>query len=344
MRTILVTGGAGFIGTNFVYYWLAHHPNDRLTVLDALTYAGNRENLQMAEKNPHCEFIHGNILDQGLVDGLMASRSIDTIVHFAAESHVDRSIHDPEPFIHTNVVGTHTLLALAKKHWIDTPKKHRFHHISTDEVYGALKTGEPAFTETCAYCPNSPYAASKAASDHLVRAYHKTHGLDVTISNCSNNYGPFQFPEKFVPRMIVNILYNRPLPIYGDGLQIRDWLYVDDHNAAVELILERGTPGAAYNIGGNCQQTNMDMVHLICNGLYERWMQDKTLTGKFPEFPPSRGEHPQSLITHVPDRKGHDRRYAINAGKISSELGFVPRESLETGMEKTLDWFLAHLG
>ena len=241
MKHLLVTGGAGFIGTNFVYYRLNKYPEDHIVVLDALTYAGNKENLVPAQKNPKFTFVHGNILDQPLVESLLKHHNIDTIVHFAAESHVDRSITGPDEFINTNITGTHTLLKTAKKIWMDDgPHPHRFHHISTDEVYGSLRPDDPPFSETTPYSPNSPYAASKAASDHLVRAYHKTYGLQTTISNCSNNYGPFQFPEKLIPLMITNILTNKPIPVYGDGRQIRDWLYVDDHNLGIRSEERRG--------------------------------------------------------------------------------------------------------
>ena len=331
MRNLLVTGGAGFIGTNFVYYWLNKYPEDHVVVLDALTYAGNRENLSKAEKNPRFEFVHGNILDQPLVESLLTNHKIDTLVHFAAESHVDRSIHGPDEFINTNIVGTHTLLKAAKKVWLDdTPKNHRFHHISTDEVYGSLKPNDPPFTETTPYAPSSPYAASKAASDHLVRAYHKTYGLQVTISNCSNNYGPYQFPEKLIPLMITNILNNKPIPVYGDGKQIRDWLYVDDHNLGVDLILGKGKIGETYNIGGNNEWANIDIVNLICDLIHK----------KFPHCLSSQGRHPSTLITNVTDRLGHDRRYAINADKISANLGYSPKKSFKAGIKKTLEWFL----
>lgn len=340
MKHILVTGGAGFIGTNFVYYWVNHHPEDHIIVLDALTYAGNKVNLKNAESNMKFEFIHGNILDRPLVESLLETRNIDTIVHFAAESHVDRSIHGPDVFIDTNILGTHTLLKAARKHWLDQgPKQHRFHHISTDEVYGTLNPDDPAFTEKTAYAPNSPYAASKASSDHLVRAYHETYGLDTTISNCSNNYGPYQFPEKLIPLVIINILFNKPLPVYGDGKQIRDWLYVDDHNRGVDMILNHGTPGKTYNIGGNNEWTNIDIVNLICDHILEKFATDPVLPHKFPESPASVNIHPNTLITHVKDRAGHDRRYAIDAAKITGELGYAPLESFETGIQKTIDWF-----
>ena len=332
MKNILVTGGAGFIGTNFVYYWLAKYPEDHIVVLDALTYAGNRENLSEADKNSKFEFIHGNILDQPLVESLLKNHKIDTLVHFAAESHVDRSIHGPDEFINTNIVGTHTLLKAAKKVWLDEGHQpHRFHHISTDEVYGSLKPGDPPFTEITPYTPNSPYAASKASSDHLVRAYHETYGLQTSISNCSNNYGPYQFPEKLIPLIIINIINGKPLPVYGDGKQIRDWLYVDDHNLGVDLILSQGKVGETYNIGGNNEWTNIDIVKTICNLIHEK---------RYPNCTSAKGNHPQTLITHVKDRLGHDRRYAINAEKISSELGYSPAESFETGIRKTLEWFL----
>ena len=342
MKNLLVTGGAGFIGTNFVYYWLNKYPEDHIIVLDALTYAGNKENLAKAQKNPKFEFIHGNILNQTLVESLLKNHKIDTLVHFAAESHVDRSIHGPDEFINTNVVGTHTLLKAAKKVWLDdNPRDHRFHHISTDEVYGSLKPDDPAFTENTPYAPNSPYAASKAASDHLVRAYYKTYGLQVTISNCSNNYGPYQFPEKLIPLIITNILKGKPLPVYGDGKQIRDWLYVDDHNLGVDLILTKGKTGETYNIGGNNEWTNINIVKLICDLIHKDFSQDRELAKRFPECPSSQGNHPKTLITHVKDRLGHDRRYAINADKISSNLGYSPGESFKTGLPKTLKWFLA---
>ena len=341
MKNLLVTGGAGFIGTNFVYYWLNKYPEDHIVVLDALTYAGNRNNLKKAEKNPKFKFIHGNILDQPLVESLMRNHKIDTIVHFAAESHVDRSILGPDEFITTNIVGTHTLLKAAKKIWVDeNPQPHRFHHISTDEVYGSLKPDDPPFTETTPYAPNSPYAASKAASDHLVRAYHKTYGLQVTISNCSNNYGPFQFPEKLIPLVITNILNGKPLPVYGDGQQIRDWLYVDDHNLGIDLILEKGKSGETYNIGGNNEWANLDIVNLICDLIHKEFLKNKALAEKFPHCPSNRDNHPKTLITHVTDRKGHDRRYAINADKISSGLGYTPVESFKTGISKTLKLML----
>ncbi|PUD98166.1 MAG: dTDP-glucose 4,6-dehydratase, partial [Candidatus Sedimenticola endophacoides] len=265
-KNLLVTGGAGFIGSNFAHYWLARYPAERVVVLDALTYAGNRENLDALEANPNFRFVHGDILDTGRVERLLREEQIDTLVHFAAESHVDRSIHGPDAFLKTNIEGTHSLLKAAKRVWLDGEgRAHRFHHVSTDEVYGTLEPDAPAFTETHPYQPNSPYAASKAGSDHIVRSYHHTYGLNTTISNCSNNYGPYQFPEKLIPLMIANCLDGKPLPVYGDGRQIRDWLYVDDHNRGIDLIIRNGETDNTYNIGGNNEWTNIDIVALICD-------------------------------------------------------------------------------
>jgi len=346
MRNILVTGGAGFIGTNFVYYWLDKYPDDCLVVLDALTYAGNIQNLEQAKACPGFFFVQGNILDQPLVERLLTEHKIDTLVHFAAESHVDRSITGPDAFIQTNIVGTHCLLTAAKNCWLDkgTGIPHRFHHISTDEVYGTLGSKDLPFSETTAYAPNSPYAASKASSDHLVRAYHETYGLEVTTSNCSNNYGPYQFPEKLIPLCIGNILAGKALPIYGDGQQIRDWLYVDDHNRGVDLVLEKGKVGQTYNIGGNNEWANMDIVTHICSLMDQKFQADTDLAKQFPNSPGARGAASESLITHVTDRAGHDRRYAIDATKISSQLGYAPKESFETGIKKTIDWYIARFG
>lgn len=341
---ILVTGGAGFIGANFVHYWLATHPTDRVMVLDALTYAGNLANLTPAEENPNYRFVHGNILDLELATRLLKEEEINTIVHFAAESHVDRSIHGPDAFIETNVIGTHTLLKAAKSVWLDNGSgcDHRFHHVSTDEVYGSLGSYDPAFTETTAYAPNSPYSASKASSDHLVRAYHHTYGLNISTSNCSNNYGPYQFPEKLIPLVIVNILHGKPLPIYGDGLNIRDWLYVDDHCRGIDLVLNKGRIGEVYNIGGNNEWTNIDIVRLICRLVDEAFATNQDLPGRFPSAPASQGNSAESLITFVKDRLGHDRRYAIDAAKCRAELGYEPRESFETGIRKTIAWMFDH--
>lgn len=344
MTKLLVTGGAGFIGTNFVYYWMEKHPHDKIVILDALTYAGNKSNLCEAERKTNIKFIHGNILNLDLIVSILREYEIDTIVNFAAESHVDRSIQGPDVFMETNILGTHSMLKAAKKIWLDernlTP--HRFHHISTDEVYGSLLPGEKPFTERTRYAPNSPYAASKASSDHLVRAYHKTYGLNVTISNCSNNYGPYQFMEKLLPLVIANILNNRPIPIYGDGQQIRDWLYVDDHIRGIDLILKKGVPGETYNIGGNNERSNINLVRLICELIHREFKQKPDLSFYFPQCPSAHGRHPEELIEHVTDRPGHDRRYAINPNKIFSQLGFEPRVSLERGLEKTFAFYSSY--
>ena len=344
MKNLLVTGAAGFIGTSFVNYWHESNPQDRITVLDALTYAGNKSNLSNLSTQVGFEFVHGSICDQPLVDSLLAKHDIDTIVHFAAESHVDRSITGPDAFIDTNIVGTHCLLKAAKKFWIEDGGKpdHLFHHVSTDEVYGTLSADDPPFSETTPYAPNSPYAASKASSDHLVRSYHHTFGLKVTTSNCSNNYGPYQFPEKLLPVCILNILAGKDLPIYGDGQQIRDWLYVDDHNRGIELVIRQGRRGETYNIGGNNEWANLDVVNLLCELIDARFADDKTLASRFPDSPCAKGEPAKSLITFVIDRPGHDTRYAINASKISSELGYDPVEDFDSGLNKTVDWYLTN--
>ena len=331
MKNVLVTGGAGFIGSNFVRYLVRTRPAIHLVNLDALTYAGSRLNLDDIAHPENHEFVHGDIRDRGLVDDLLRMHAIDTVVHFAAETHVDRSILGPEPFIQANVVGTFSLLESARRFWLGDasadPAPHRFHHISTDEVYGSLQPGEPAFSETTPYAPNSPYAASKAASDHLVRAYAHTYGMRVTISNCSNNYGPYQFPEKLIPLMILNALDGKPLPVYGDGRQVRDWLYVDDHCEAILAILERGATGETYNIGGGNQPANLTIVESICDML--------------DEIRPTPESH-RRLIQYVTDRPGHDRRYDMNITKIRRDLGWQPRYSLGDGLRLTLEWFLAH--
>ena len=345
MSAILVTGGAGFIGANFVRYWLDSHPADRLVVLDALTYAGNRASLQPVDGRAGFEFLHGDICDGELATRLIRERGISTIVHFAAESHVDRSIVGPEEFLRTNVLGTQALLQAARAAWMPDGKDAgavRFHHISTDEVYGSLGPGDAAFSETTPYAPNSPYAASKAASDHLVRAYHRTYGLPVTTSNCSNNYGPYQFPEKLIPLMIVNALEGKPLPVYGDGANVRDWLYVTDHCRAIERVLLDGRVGETYNVGGGNEWRNLDLVQLLCRMLDEAFAADSTLAARFPASPAAKGRPISGLVTLVKDRPGHDRRYAVDTAKIDRELGFTPRESFETGLGKTVTWYLAH--
>jgi dTDP-glucose 4,6-dehydratase len=335
VRRLLVTGGAGFIGANFVHYWLGNHPDDRMVVLDALTYAGNRASLAPLETNPKFRFIHGDIRDEKLVGSLLKEEAIDTLVHFAAETHVDRSILGPDAFIETNVIGTHSLLKAAKRVWLDSPQasrsiSHRFHHVSTDEVYGTLRPDDPPFCETTPYAPNSPYAASKAAADHLVRAYHHTYGLSVTTSNCSNNYGPFHFPEKLIPLMLINALQSKPLPVYGDGQQVRDWLYVEDHCKGIERILDRGRAGETYNIGGRCEKTNLEVVQTLCSLLDE--LAPRSVSGA----------SYNSLLTFVKDRPGHDRRYAIDARKAEAELGYRAQESFESGLRRTLAWYLAN--
>ncbi len=343
MKNLLVTGGAGFIGSNFVRYWLKKYPEDKVIVLDALTYAGNMDNLEDLENNVNMKFVHGNICDQQLVERLLVESSVDTLVHFAAESHVDRSIIGPDAFIETNIIGTYSLLKVAKKVWLDGDSQvwgHRFHHVSTDEVYGTLSLTDPAFTEVTAYAPNSPYSASKAASDHLVRAYHHTFGLNVTTSNCSNNYGPYHFPEKLIPLVITNILENKQLPIYGDGQQIRDWLYVEDHAYGIDLVLQNGSIGENYNIGGNNEWANIDIVRTICKLVEDEFVANAELAARFPNAKAAIAKDTDSLITYVTDRPGHDRRYAIDATKTNKELGYKPRESFETGIAKTINWYL----
>jgi dTDP-glucose 4,6-dehydratase len=345
LTNLLVTGGAGFIGVNFVHYWLRTHPEDNVIVLDALTYAGNRRSLASAESNPRFTFVHGDICHAELVAATLAKYSIDWIVHFAAESHVDRSITGPDEFIRTNVLGTHSLLKAARAAWSSGGSMRRdvrFHHVSTDEVFGSLRTGDPPFTELTPYAPNSPYSASKAGSDHLVRAYAHTYGLPVTTTNCSNNYGPFQFPEKLIPLMLVNALQGKPLPVYGKGENIRDWLYVEDHCRAIELVLKQGRLGETYNVGGCNEWRNIDIVKRLCRSLERRFRDEPTLATRFPRCPAARGEPIERLIQFVADRWGHDWRYAIDATKIEKELGFKPRESFETGIEKTIDWYLTH--
>jgi len=342
-RSLMITGGAGFIGTNFVYHWANRHPKDRIVVLDALTYAGNRTSLTSLEESGRIAFVAGDICDAPLVAKVMADYSVDTIVHFAAESHVDRSISGPDAFIRTNVEGTHTLLTAARQAWlVGSGCDHRFHHVSTDEVYGSLGHGDPAFSETTRYEPNSPYSASKAASDHLVRAYQHTYGLQVTTSNCSNNYGPFHFPEKLIPLCLTRILDGGAIPVYGDGSNIRDWLYVEDHARGIASILESGKPGEVYNIGGHNEWANLDIVNLLCRVMDERFAQTPELTARFPNAPQAKGSPGDSLIEFVTDRAGHDWRYAIDASKIERELGFVPDETFETGLAKTVDWYLAN--
>lgn len=344
MRRLLVTGAAGFIGSNFVRYWLDKHPDDYIVIVDALTYAGNRSNIADLIST-HCVFIQSDINDTERMQSLLKEHKLSTIVHFAAESHVDRSIEGPDAFIEANVLGTHSLLKAARQVWqveAMAPDSHRFHHVSTDEVYGSLTPADPAFTESTAYAPNSPYSASKASSDFLVRAYHHTYALAVTTSNCSNNYGPYHFPEKLIPLIIINLLHGKPLPVYGDGKNIRDWLYVDDHARGIEKVLDAGRPGETYNIGGVNEWTNIDIVTLICSMVDKRFSNEASLSEKYPECPAALGRKCQSLITYVEDRAGHDFRYAIDTGKISRELGYQPEVSFEQGIEITIDWYLVN--
>lgn len=331
--TILVTGGAGFIGSNFVLDWLAQS-DETVVNLDALTYAGNLENLASLNGDARHVFVKGDICDRALVDATLAQHRPRAIVHFAAESHVDRSIHGPGAFMRTNIDGTFTLLEAARGLWAtlegDAKAAFRFHHVSTDEVYGSLSPTDPAFAETKGFEPNSPYSASKAASDHLVRAWHHTYGLPVVTTNCSNNYGPYHFPEKLIPLMIVNALAGKALPIYGDGQNVRDWLYVRDHASAIRAVLAGGRVGETYNIGGWNEKTNLEIVHTICALL--------------DELKPDAAGSYQRLITYVKDRPGHDRRYAIDARKVERELGWRPAETFDTGIRKTVQWYLDNAG
>ncbi|WP_265919419.1 dTDP-glucose 4,6-dehydratase [Cupriavidus nantongensis] len=330
MSHILVTGGAGFIGANFVLAWLSDKSADGVVNVDKLTYAGNRKTLASIEDDPRHVFSQTDICDRAALDQLFATYKPRAVVHFAAESHVDRSIHGPGEFIQTNIVGTFTLLEAARAHWsgLQEPAKSefRFLHVSTDEVFGSLSETDPQFSETTPYAPNSPYSASKAASDHLVRAYHHTYGLPVLTTNCSNNYGPYHFPEKLIPLVIANALAGKPLPIYGDGKNVRDWLYVRDHCSAIREVLARGRLGETYNVGGWNEKTNLDVVHTLCDLLDE--LSPKA-TGSY-----------RDQITFVKDRPGHDRRYAIDARKLERELGWRPAETFESGLRKTVRWYL----
>jgi dTDP-glucose 4,6-dehydratase len=331
--SILVTGGAGFIGSNFILDWFENQ-SAHLVNFDKLTYAGNLHNLASVAQRPEYRFVHADICDRAAVDEVLRLHHPRAIVHFAAESHVDRSIVGPEAFLETNIRGTFVLLEAARAYYASLPQAEqqafRFLHVSTDEVYGSLDAHAPAFTEETAYAPNSPYAASKAASDHLVRAYFHTYGLPTIITNCSNNYGPYQFPEKLIPLMITHALAGKPLPIYGDGLNVRDWLYVGDHCAALRLVLDRGLPGETYNIGGRNERSNRSVVETIC--------------GLLDELRPGPPHTPHAkLITYVKDRPGHDRRYAINADKLERELGWSAQENFDSGMRRTVQWYLDHM-
>jgi dTDP-glucose 4,6-dehydratase len=342
MRKLLVTGGAGFIGSNFVHHWLQAHPGERVVVLDALTYAGNLANLDAIASRPELRFVHGNISDTALVETLLRDEGIDTLVHFAAESHVDRSISGPDAFLETNIMGTHSLLKAARQVWLLEGRQsaHRFHHVSTDEVYGSLSATDPAFTENSVYQPNSPYSASKAASDHLVRAYHHTFGLKTTISNCSNNYGPYHFPEKLIPLMIVHLLEGKPLPVYGDGKNVRDWLHVSDHCRGIEQVLLKGTAGETYNIGGRAECENLTLVKSLCAIADAAFKAQPALKSRFPRAPAASGTPSETLINFVTDRPGHDRRYAIDCSKAERELGFAPQTRIEQGLADTFQWYL----
>ncbi len=354
-RVILVTGGAGFIGCNYVRYMLAHDPDVNIVNLDKLTYAGSLDNLKGLPDESRHTFVQGDICDRELVDRLLREHQVDTIVHFAAESHVDNSISGPEVFVQTNVMGTFTLLEAARQYWLNTldgrceatggeashisrlsshdalRASFRFHHISTDEVYGTLSTDDPAFTEQTPYAPNSPYSASKAGSDHLVRAYFHTYGLPVTTTNCSNNYGPYQHSEKLIPTIIRNCVNRSPIPVYGDGSNIRDWLYVEDHCSGIDAVIRRGELGETYNIGGINEWANIDIVRCICG------LMDKLVAANASQSPVT--SH-QSLIAFVTDRPGHDWRYAIDAGKMGQTMGWKPAETFETGIRKTVEWYL----
>ncbi len=328
-KRVLITGGAGFIGSNFVHYWCKKY-DGRVVVLDILGYAGNPANLADLENPDRFRLVKGDICDRSLVDTVLAEEEIDTVIHFAAESHVDRSILGPAAFVQTNVVGTFTLLEAFRDRWQTQgkPADYRFLHVSTDEVYGSLEADAPAFTETTPYAPNSPYSASKAGSDHLARAYYHTYGMPTLITNCSNNYGPYQFPEKLIPLMCLNILLGKPLPVYGDGQNVRDWLHVSDHCTAIDRVLQKAIPGDMYNIGGNNQVKNLDIVHQLCDLMGE-------LAGELPQ-------RPHELITFVTDRPGHDRRYAMDISKIERELGWSPAYDFATGLRQTVEWYLNH--
>lgn len=338
MANLLVTGGAGFIGGNFVHYWSEHHSGDSITVLDCLTYAGNRSTIAGLAG---VDLVVGDIRDNELVERLLRERNIGTIVHFAAESHVDRSISGPDAFIETNILGTNSMLKAARAVWLDSGsgRPHRFHHISTDEVYGSLGPNDPAFSEDTPYAPNSPYSASKASSDHLVRSYHHTFGLEVTTTNCSNNYGPYQYPEKLIPLFILNALHGKPLPIYGDGMNVRDWLHVVDHCRGIDAALKHGKPGETYNIGGGEEVPNLAVIDGICAEVDRAFMEVDGLADRFPLAPAAKNLPTSSLKTFVEDRMGHDRRYAIDETKARAELGYVPLHDFEQGLRETLRWY-----
>jgi dTDP-glucose 4,6-dehydratase len=344
MRSVLITGGAGFIGQNLVHAWHAARPDDRLVVVDAMTYAANVRSLEPLIEGRSIAFVKGDVGDAGLMRRLFEEHKFTRVLHLAAESHVDRSIVDPEAFLQTNVLGTFTLLKAALDAWRSSELigSARFLHVSTDEVYGSLESTDPAFLESSPYRPNSPYAASKAASDHLVRAFVATYGMPALITNCSNNYGPYQHPEKLIPLMIIHALEGKPLPIYGDGSNIRDWLHVSDHCDALMAVIERGRVGETYNVGGGNEKNNRDVVGLICDIIDRAFATDPGLAARFPSCPAAAKQPCRSLISHVTDRPGHDHRYAINATKLASELGQRCSVGLETGLEQTVYWYLDH--
>jgi dTDP-glucose 4,6-dehydratase len=342
MPSLLVTGGAGFIGANYVRLHAATHPADRIIVLDALTYAGNLASIQDVLDETRVLFVHGDIGDEDLVADLLRRHEVDTLVHFAAESHVDRSILGPDAFVQTNILGTHALLKAARRTWLGEKRvaNHRFHHVSTDEVFGSLAPLDPAFSETTPYAPNSPYAATKAGSDFLVRAYHHTYGLNTTMTNCSNNYGPFQFPEKLIPLFIIRCLEGGNLPIYGDGMNVRDWLFVEDHCRGVDAVLERGQVGETYNIGGRCELPNLHVIDAIVKAVDEAFATDPALRERFAQSPGARGASCNELKTYVTDRPGHDRRYAIDPARIEATLGFTPAYRFAEALARTVRWYL----
>lgn len=346
MANLLVTGGAGFVGANFVQYWTKHHPNDFVVVLDALTYAGNYQNLASLENLPTFQFVCGNILNRQLVEDLLRSRQLDVIVNFAAESHVDRSILNPDDFIKTNVEGTHSLLSAARNVWLNggKPDKNvRFHHISSKEVYGDLKADEPPFSEKSPYKPASPFAASKAAADNLVRSYYETYGLPVTISNSPNNFGRYHYPDKLIPLVIASVLHDNPLPVYGDGQQVRDWIYVQDHCRGIEQVLLEGRPGETYHIGGNTQWANIEMVEFICRYMDQLFLKSSTYRKNFPNAVSASKGSSRKLITHMEDRPGQLRRSVMDASKIKHELKWRPRYTIKGALEYTISWYLRHL-
>lgn len=342
-KQLLITGGAGFIGSNFVAHWLVQHPDTRVTVLDSLTYAGNMANLQSVADNPNFSFVLGDIGDKALVSNLFAEKNFDCVVHFAAESHVDRSIEEPGIFLKTNVLGTHNLLECARQHWLHSgakPRPHLFHHVSTDEVFGSLQSDEPPFIEESNYKPNSPYSASKAASDHLVRAYQNTYQLNTSICHCCNAFGPHQHTEKLIPKTISAILSNQPIPVYGDGQQIRDWMYVYHTVEAIERIIILGKHGETYNVGYNQEKANITLISETCAAINKLFANNIQLQHQFPDATKAAEGKSTELISHVDDRLGHDRRYAINANKLSTQLKFSRTSSFEENLLETIQWFI----